>query len=540
MLLTGLYVLAAIPALLAVRRRRLSRVLAGLPFGLLGANLAFALGLGVAGARSALVVAALLGTGCGVVVLSAPTAILLAGLVLCVATSSISIARGPAHGPATTGANVLLIVLDTTTAGHLSAYGYARPTSPNLEALARRGVLYRRAISAAPWTIPSHASIFTGRYPSELGFDGAQFDFDPAVGSIAADFRAAGGGTAAITANVAVRATPELAFGFDGMWDEWRLTRPAPERALYRMLGWGVNQSRGERITELALDWVDRLSPAGRPWLLFLNYLDPHAPYAPPPAERRRFAPDVRPGWVPPPNELFTAGLVPLTSEIRDAIPELYDGEVAAMDRAVGRLLRELGRRGYDENNLIVVVTADHGESLGEHGVLGHELGLPEQVLHVPLLIAGPGVRPAEIGEPVQTLQLRATLGALQARPLRADIAPALPPWGRAPDLIITEHPFPDWFHADLQRLDPAYDPTSWRGDWVALERDGVKVVFNDHGDGATYDLRADPGEEHPEPFSRGAELVRAYRGRHLVASRQHRDLTDAERSAMRQLGYLR
>src|SRR5438876_8935387 len=145
------------------------------------------------------------------------------------------------------------------------------------------------------------------------------------------------------------------------------------------------------------------------------------------------------------------------------------------MDRALGRLLDQFSRRGYDATNLLVVVTADHGEALGEHGLIGHLRGLPDTVLHVPLLIAGPGITPGEVTTPVQTVQLRATVRALLGLPRLPTIAPALPPWGEAPSLLISEHPEPRWYFDELCSMDVGFDPGPWAGNWVAVERDGVK-----------------------------------------------------------------
>src|SRR5262249_44134400 len=267
----------------------------------------------------------------------------------------------------------------------------------------------------------------------------------------------------------------------------------------------------GTRVTDLALDWIDRLSPRGQPWFLFLNYTDPHAPYTPPPSLRRAVAPGVDPDRVAD-TRMYNSGGATVTSEAQTAIQNLYDGDVAAMDQAFGRLLRGLHQRGFDSKNLLLIVAADHGENLGEHGLVGHLLGMSDALLHVPLLISGPGVPAGEVATPVQTVQLRATVRALLGLETLPDIAPPLPPWAPAPSLLISQRSEMQWYFDWLHDVKSDADVDPWSGDWVAVERDGLKVVFDNRGRGATYDLRTDPGEDDPRPLNEGAALIQKYR----------------------------
>jgi len=537
------YGAAAVPACIVAwggfRWSRLQAAALAGPLGLLVVNLAFSYGTQ---SKELLCLFALLGVGLGTPAIHRASPRLLGtATAMCLAIVAVAWLL-PSHRPASSKPSVLLVMLDTTRADRLSVYGYPRATSPNLAALAQRGVVYRRAISTAPWTVPSHAAIFAGRFPSQVGFDGVTLDGSlGAAGSIAMDLANSGRVTAGVTANPIVSATDGLVVGFGAMWDEWRLTRSMPETVLYRLTDWSQEQTHGDRITALALDWVDRLVSAGQPWLLFLNYMDPHAPYSPPERERQLFSSEEGITSIDDPRA-YNAGALPLTAAVRTAISDLYDGELATMDRAVGHLLQQLSRRGYDvDTNLFLIIAGDHGESLGEQGVLGHQLGLPDTVLHVPLLIAGPGVQPAVVDPPVQTVQIRATVRALLGlTDSTTDVAPALPPWGTAPAMLISQHPFPRWYHDELRTWNPHFDSSPWLGDWVAVERDGLKVVFNDRGSGSQYDLRADPHERDPKPVSEGAELVQTYRALPIASmSRRPAVLSEQARSAMRQLGYI-
>jgi arylsulfatase A-like enzyme len=535
----ALYTLSLTPALLAFslapRFTRLGYLLLGAPFALMAIGLLFAAGVS---SRGLLLMAGLIGFPAGILLrLMGSTRWLAVSTALCLVVGAGVRWHSPAVGKP--GPSVLFVVLDTTATNHLSAYGYARPTTPALETLARRSLVYQRAISPAPWTIPAHAAMFSGHYPSELGFDGANFEEDPPPGSLANDLEASGRPAYAISANPLVASDGMLRSGYRALWQGDRLTRPLLLELLDRLRSREEFMTSGEQITDLALDWLDRLAPRGDPWFLFLNYVDPHMPYQPPEREHDEFARGIDADAVMAAAARYNSGLGPLEPETMEAMRALYDGEIASMDHALGRLLDELGRRGYDPTNLFIIVTADHGEALGEHGLIGHLRGLPDTVLHVPLLIAGPGITPGVIATAVQTVQLRATVRALLGLPTLPGIAPALPPWGTPPSLVITEYPEPPWRSAEETGWDPRSGFMSWAGNWVAVEHDGMKVVFDGHGGGRTYRLGRDPDEEHPQPLADGAPLVQAYtawRERWSITPQ----VTSAEkRRALRSMGYV-
>jgi hypothetical protein len=227
------YAVASVPALLASRlaprRRGTVSLLTALPFGLLALNLLLALAPGARPLVVALTVDAALCLGAAIVTL-ASRALLGAIVVGCLVVvaglrwSAPSTAVAGMPGP-----SVLMVVLDTTAASHLSVYGYDRDTSPNLAALARRSLIYRRAISPASWTIPAHASIFSGRYPSQIGFQGFGFSA-PDPGSIASDLARSGRPAFGISSNPLVPNQAVLQTGFDGLWSARRLTRPFARR----------------------------------------------------------------------------------------------------------------------------------------------------------------------------------------------------------------------------------------------------------------------------------------------------------------------
>ena len=313
--------------------------------------------------------------------------------------------------PPTGARNVLLIVLDTVRAESLSLYGYGRETTPNLARLARRGVRFDRAFSTAPWTAPSHASMFTGRWPHELSI-GWNRPLDGARPTLAGYLSSRGYDTAGFVANTTYCSDETgLDRGF-ARYDDYEVTpkavllcssltqrvltfldkHPALSSLLFGARPATAHRKTAARINRDALDWLSARPDPGRPFFAFLNYYDAHHPYfvpddepvpcfGPAPASAADFR-TLRAWW-----GLDKSRLGPREVALaRDA----YDRCIAYLDRHVGRLLDELERRGVLSNTL-VVVTADHGEHLGENGLFGHGASLYRSELHVPLLILAPG-----------------------------------------------------------------------------------------------------------------------------------------------------
>ncbi len=319
-------------------------------------------------------------------------------------------------------ANVLLIVLDTVAAGHLSLYGYGRPTSTTLVELAARGIRFDAAVANSSWTLSSHATMFTGRWLHELSV-GWLTPLDRTHPTLAEFLRGRGYATAGFIANTAYCASDSgLGRGFT-VYEDYifpgftalkisvlgnRLlkglapivpfveARPslarwqAPVQAIWRSLVFDRKGAAG--VNRELLDWLSHREQPDRPFFAFLNYSDAHTPYELPPGRMHRFG-DERPDerrretisrWA----ELDKARLV------RTDLPfviDAYDDCIADLDEQLGKLLDELRGRGILERTWLVIA-ADHGESFGEHaGVFCHGTSLYRTELHVPLLIVPPG-----------------------------------------------------------------------------------------------------------------------------------------------------
>jgi arylsulfatase len=299
--------------------------------------------------------------------------------------------------PRATVERVLLVSCDTLRRDHLSLYGYARPTSPRLDAFARDAVVFEQAWSCAPSTAPALSALMTSRLPDEVGMAGGNRTQMPAkVETLAEILRSRGVRTGAVVSNWTLRRSrPEdgdvgLAQGFDvydDRMDSALATRP------------GVYERVAPATTDAALALVDGL-PRDQPAFVWVHYQDPHGPYTPPAPDLALFE-RADPGETRLPVGTTQSGLgqIPayqaLNGETRvGAYLDRYDAEIHLFDRELGRLLDGLGARGWLDGAM-VLFTADHGESLGERDLwFCHETNLHADEVAVPLLVRPPGGMP--------------------------------------------------------------------------------------------------------------------------------------------------
>ncbi|MEO8294436.1 MAG: sulfatase [Gemmatimonadota bacterium] len=397
--------------------------------------------------------------------------------------------------------NVLLIVLDTVRSLNLSLYGYPKETTPELTRWAARGVRFDRALSTAPWTFPSHATMFTGRMPHELtaSWMTPLSDQYPTLSEL---LGRRGYATAGFAANTLYCSRETgLSRGFSH-WADYlispgefarssalgRLLIDNPE---YRQLT-GNFQTPGRKSAEDVngemLEWLG--DGKDRPFFVFLNYFDAHGPYLPPapfdvkfgpaPADRyRRFTERPRRG-VPAPDIL---------REEEDA----YDASIAYLDHQLGQLFDELERRGQMENTLVVVVS-DHGEEFGEHGLMGHGNSLYRPSLQVPLIFWRKNHIPAHrvVTQAVSVRDLAATIMGQVDGP--AD--PAVP--GRSLDRFWNGAAPIEGASSDTLVAEVAYTPRL--PEWYPVSRGPMKSVvlgefrYIQNGDGKPelYDFEHD------------------------------------------------
>ncbi|MFC6874949.1 sulfatase [Halobellus marinus] len=329
--------------------------------------------------------------------------------------------------------NVLFVVLDTVRKDRLTPYGYDRPTTPNLAAFAEEATVFEQAVAPAPWTLPVHASLFTGLYPSQHGADQENPYLEGAT-TLAETLSAAGYDTACYSSNAWITPYTHLTDGFD---DQDNFFEVMPGEFLSGPLAraWKTmndNESLraiadklvslgntaheyfagGEGADSKTPAVVDRtktfIDDADRSFA-FINLMDAHLPYHPPEEFADEFAPDVDSTEVCQNSKEYNSGARDIDDDEWEDIRYLYDAEIAHIDDQLGRLfdwLKETGR--WDDT--MVVVCADHGELHGEHDLYGHEFGLYDPLVNVPLLVKHPELDADRRDDQVELIDLYHTV----------------------------------------------------------------------------------------------------------------------------------
>ena len=286
----------------------------------------------------------------------------------------------PLRSGALAGHNLLIVTIDTTRPDRLGFYGNDEIATPNLDRLASRGAVFTRALATAPITLPSHASILTGRYPHHHGVrTNGLPPLESGETTLAEVLAEHGYDTAAFVSSFILEKQFGLAQGFGRYDDETH-----SESAVM-----GYSERRADRTTDRALEWLRRSGP--RPFFLWVHYYDPHASYSPP-------------------------------EPFEDSSANDYDGELAFVDQQVGRLLE--GVAASSDEDALVVVTSDHGESFGEHGEQSHGFLVNEATLRIPLIVTTTrGLStPVRIDELVSQVDLMPTVLSLFGLPAPAGL----------------------------------------------------------------------------------------------------------------------
>ncbi len=357
--------------------------------------------------------------------------------------------------------NVVVVTLDTTRADRLTPYGYLDASMPALERLAREGAVFQRAYTIVPLTLPAHTSLFTGLSPVSHGVhDNADAALDGQFDTLAEVLRGSGYQTAAFVASAVLDPDRGLAQGFD-RYQDTGVTE----------LGRHRSQRRGDEVINDAIAWLEHADQ--RPFLLWTHLYDAHQPYEPP---------------------------EPFASQIGNR----YIAEIAFADAQLHRLLDALDRRGL-AGRTVVVVLADHGESLGERGERDHGIFLYDNVLQIPLLIRAPGVAASRITAIARIIDVMPTILELTGQPARHGDGRSLSPLMRGGD---------DHREAYAESLYPR------RIGWSALAsvRDD-RFKFIEAPKPELYDLDNDPFELNNIAGARAATVEAMRRRLEAIAS---------------------
>ena len=407
---------------------------------------------------------------------------------------------------------VVMISIDTLRPDHVGAYGYGRPTTPRLDALAREGLLAEDAVSTSSWTLPAHLSLLTSLDPGAHGGVDMEHGFNGRVPTLAEALRGAGYATHAVTSHLYVSGVYGLDRGFDHL--DFHQDRKATD------------------VADRAMDVLDRVGD--RPFFLFLHFYDPHWHYDPPATTRtlfeRPYTGDVTGLW-----QDFSKRARVTPADVQHLL-DLYDGEIRYVDDEVGRVLDHLRARGLDRSTL-VVVTSDHGEEFQEHGSWEHQKTLYEEVVRVPLIVSGPGVTLRREAAQVSLLDVAPTVLAWAGLPAwpHAQGRSLLGPAGAREAYGETDHTADGTYKLFLRGA---------QGRWktiVSLSRTDRRVRGVEW-----YDLSADPSEKRntsPPPDVAEALQRRAV-GRWQAARARSSagpavSLTPEQRDRLRALGYV-
>lgn len=381
--------------------------------------------------------------------------------------------------------DIVVIVLDTVRADRLGIYGHPGGTSPRLDAWGAGARVYTDVLATAPWTLPAHASLFTGQWPATHGARGLRERIAAPLASgtrtVARALRDAGWLTLGIAAN---QAFLDKSWGLSQGFSLWMCEQLEADAR-------GTPYPTADRITDLGLLALDRRPETG-PVFLFLNYMDAHTPWIPregfvaDPARLDRKVLPYGARWDAVKTDLLAHGELAPTTQA--AWEEAYAAELRFLDAEVGRLLDGLAARGVGEEDHVFVLS-DHGEYLGEHDLVEHSKDVYDTVLHVPLLHRGPGVAPGRDPAPLQQPDVaRALLAAAGLPPLgeeatRVDGAPL-----RVAELYYTrKRELKDPRYAGrFDRIRRAFALGPWR------------LVLGSDGTVERYDLSTDPAQVHP------------------------------------------
>jgi arylsulfatase A-like enzyme len=425
--------------------------------------------------------------------------------------------------------NIILITMDTTSIDHLSCYGYERETSPNLDKFAEDGLKFGNAYANSSWTYPSHASLMTGLYPISHGafydvksstgiYDFTVNRFNDSNVTLAEILQRHGYTTIGVIGGVWLKKRFGLDKGFDIYEDDVR----------------DLTGLTAETINNIVLKHIDQNTK--EPFFLFINYFDPHYPYTAPEPFDTRF--EKRPlSDIESTEADINKDRKKMPRKDREIFEGKYDGEIAYMDFYLGKFFEYLKEiHAYDES--WIIVTADHGESFGEHDYIGHGAALYDNLIHVPLIIKYPKswtIR-NDLEERIQLMDIMPTILSKLNIPVPETCQGQ--PLGQVKHRIISE--------VNRNMSDIKKNGDRFNRDQKAIYQGPYKLIWSSNGEDELYDIVEDPRENKNlagEDPSRVSELTRELEAWYRdVPKSKKSSLGDIDQKTMEQLkalGYL-
>ena len=403
--------------------------------------------------------------------------------------------------------NIIMIMMDATRADRLSCYGYPRSTTPHIDKISEQSILYEQAFSPDVWTLPVATSIFTGLMPHEHGVDFDNPRLPDEITTLAERLSRNGYETWGISPGVWIGPSTNLSRGFSRFLEPHRLikTRKLPHlvepiNRIYTKYFFKRSDKGADRINQAAIKWLtmERSNPSA-PFFMFLHYMEPHYPYRPPTPFYERFLEDraaVREAQAIKYHPLdFLAGKLSLSARQVSLLNDLYDGELAHLDSKIGELYSKLESHQFLENTVIILF-ADHGESLGEHGLFDHHFALYDTLIRVPLIVRLPVVSSGgtRISELVQTNELHSFV--LKIASIRGQSSSKLAPLRGEDSIGYVLSETPGAFVESTRRRHPAADLDHFARNIYSVRTSKYKYIEGSDGSVEFYDLQRDPDEK--------------------------------------------
>ena len=445
--------------------------------------------------------------------------------------------------------NIILIVMDVQRAKNIHCYGYEKLTTPNIDKIAKEGTVFLSCISPAVWTLPSHASMFTGRYVYGHGV-GASYNYKPVEEFTLAEI---------------LKAVGYKTVGFCNRGHWWARYGIRDDRGFDEFYGVTFSSEDewvevgSSKIIGLAKEWIEK-HYNDQPFFAFINCLEPHLPYIPPEKYVKKYLGDLSRGEVKKlqPNVWkVRMGIEEISEERWRKLRALYDGETACLDERLGELFIYLEERELIDKTLLII-TSDHGDEQGEHYPphIAHQLHLYQPGIHVPLIIRYPDLFPQgkAISDLVQTLDIFPTIldmlsiNNVDVWRQNQGISLLKIVNGEAKRLFaLSEHQKPLLSFERMMRIDPNYDFRKWNR-WIkALIVGDYKYIWSSDGRDELYNLKNDPLEQRNlvnEERDKVEEMKSALY--YILGSLERRDLGDLLRGLednvrlIERLGYVR
>lgn len=442
--------------------------------------------------------------------------------------------------------NVLFIVWDTVRADHLSLYGYERPTTPNLDRLAESAMVFEQAHSPGIWTLPAHASMFTGLPPESTGADERWLWLDTPHLTMAEHFQAHGYNTFSLAANTLLSTDTNLTQGFHVPMNTFKGKMAAPSKKATEAKLLPTDRSQelapkwtppehgatnaewaraaykdaGPVIGRTFLRWTKMRRRPDTPFFAYLNLMEAHTPRIPSRASRDRVLAD-DPELVPLGLatdaahinlHFYNFGKHDYTERELEAIVGVYDAALADLDIALAELWKGMEAQGLLDNT-IIVLTSDHGENLGDHHLFNHRFTMAETLTHVPLVVWAPGLPNGRLAGPVSTMDLFPTLCAWTGIPAPEALEGIHLVDAPRPAVTRMEVPLAREIETvQAVHSDVAVEP--WLRSGHAIVDDRLhKAIHWDERPAQGFDLADDPGELQPvEPDPELLEAIEAWK----------------------------